>query len=449
MSMLLTLSQPPRTDFGTGTHDFYPRLPFPKPPRLSPPTPRVDASVTSLPVSPPDKIMTTAHRGLPPPSAMTASMTLPDPGRPPPLTQSLGPMPAPPNQWQGQEESMRNWLLAKTEEDKRKQEEEKTQQESLKLEQRRIEQSMLRESLSAGIPPTMIPLIYASIAGANLANIGVDWMQQYQVQLRESAAQHHPQTLSPELRREPHLLSQPIDAYTVASSTQTQTIPSQPPVGDKPVQPAPLQTTFPAYQSTNDRIAPTSMPRSAVHTQLPRLTTNDMYIHQQPVSSPGGSHQPQQSRMLQDQATSSSPSIYFHHWVPPNEGKSTQPQTPASKGEPHSARPGSHRSDTDWRDSPRKRKATGAHQPNPPPSAGPQFTSPSFSTVSSASARKNGGRRSGSIASASDSRPESRRDTDPRRSRPDFGQPSEEKARPSSSETPRDITFVDSKDNER
>ena len=130
-SMLLTLSQPTKADFpgGRSIHDFAPRLPLPQP-RLSP-QPKVDIPVSSLraSVSATDENhkMSTPHRGLPPPSAMG----LPDPMRaqPPSLGQPLGAMPTPPNQWQGQEESMRNWLVAKAEEDKRKQEEEKTRQE--------------------------------------------------------------------------------------------------------------------------------------------------------------------------------------------------------------------------------------------------------------------------------------------------------------------------------
>ena len=64
--------------------------------------------------------MSTPHRGLPPPAAMT----LPQPGQQPPplgqppLSQPMGQLPAPPQQWQGAEESMRNWLHAKAEEDK-------------------------------------------------------------------------------------------------------------------------------------------------------------------------------------------------------------------------------------------------------------------------------------------------------------------------------------------
>ena len=185
-------------------------------------------------------------------------------------------------------------------------------------------------------------------------------------------------------------------------------------------QPQPMHTTFSAYQPTQPRAAPTSVPvpRSATHTQLPRLTTNEAYVHQS-TPNPGSAHPLQQSQAMQQEPPAASPSIYFHHWVPPNEAKGL-PQTPASKGEPLSAHPGSHISEGDYKESPRKRKAHGGHQPNPPPSAGPLYTSPSFSTTSSTS-RKGAHARSRSNTSARESgdRPRSRREADPPRLRQD------------------------------
>lgn len=424
--MLLTIAQPPKTDFGgRSTHDFAPRIPLAKP-RFSPsPKLKVDSPVSSLRVSDStDSRMSTSHRGLPPPSAMT----LPDPGRPPPsLNQPLGAMPAPPSQWQGQEESMRNWLFAKAEEDKRKQEEERTRQESYKLEQRRIEQAMLHESLQAGMPPSMVPMIYAGIGGSNLANVSLEMLQQYAAQLQAAQQQIQPQQSSPEVRRETRLIGQGINQYPNAQSQPQQVVPSQ--HNEQPAQPAPLQTTFSAYQPSPSRVPPTSAPRSATHTQLPRLTTNEMYV-QPTQQGPGSAHPLQQSQTIHQDQPASSPSIYFHHWVPPNESKSNQPQTPASKGEPHSAHPGSHLSESDYKESPRKRKAQGPHQAAPPPSAGPQYTSPSFSTVSSGSGRKLKHHRSLSNVSArdSDGRPDSRREAEPARSsQPESGQSSEER----------------------
>ena len=407
--MSLTIAQPPRNEFsGRGTHDFTHYLPLPKH-RVSP-RPRVDSPVSSLRVSvSADTNMSTQHRGLPLPS----SMTLPDPTRPGPssLGQSLGHLPAQPSQWQGQEDSMRHWLVAKAEEDKRKQEEEKTKQEVLRLDQRRIEQSMLRESLQAGVPPAMVPMIYAGIGGANLANVSVDWLQQYASQLQQSQQQIQHQT-SPEMQRESRLIGQ-TPGFRSAAPQSAQARHAE----QNQAQVPPLQTTFSAYQPTPQQRAPqTSIPRSATHTQLPRLTTNEMHVYQPPSATPGSAHPLQQIQTIHPDQPTSSPSIYFHHGVPPNESKQ-HPQTPASRVESGSlsAHPGSHLSEHDFKESPRKRKAQGGHQQQPPPSAGPQYTSPSFSTQSSLSTRK----RAHSNASArgeSGSRPVSRRETDPPRS---------------------------------
>lgn len=329
---------------------------------------------------------------------------------------------------------MRNWLLAKAEEDKRKQEEERTRQESLKLEQRKIEQAMLRESLQGGIPPTMVPMIYAGIGGANLANVSVDWLQQYTGQLQLAAAQQQQQQLqlqqsSPDMHRgEGRIVGPPAPsgppAYPTAQPSQQHLIQGHPQEQQPPPPPGPIQATFSAYQPAPVRQPPTSDPRSATRTQLPRLTTNEMYVHQPPQPAAANAHPLQQSQTIQQQAQqpASSPSIYFHHWVPPNESRqNTQPQTPASKAD-HSTHPTPSNTggEADHRESPRKRKAQGAHQANPPPSAGPQYTSPSFSTTSSASGRK-GGQRSRAFSNLSaagqdsDSRPGSRPQSSGRR----------------------------------
>ncbi|QIW99791.1 hypothetical protein AMS68_005309 [Peltaster fructicola] len=336
--------------------------------------------------------MATPHRGLPPPSAMQ----LPDPNRPPPSVHASaglppGAMPAPPSQWQGQEDSMRNWLNAKAEEDRRKQEEEKTRQETLKLEQRRIEQSMLRESLQGGVPPQMVPIIYAGMGGSGLVQLSAEWLHQYATQLH--MAQQQVQA-TPELRSQ-RMISQ--NPYAVTSNQ---------PVGFA----GDNAHAYAAYA----RPPPTSAPRSLAQASLPRLTTNDVFVAQAPAN-PGSAHPLQQTQTVNPDGPASSPSIYFHHWVPPGGEASKVPQTPASRtrqDDPTSARPGSHQSDGEYRDSPRKRKAQGGHQANPPPTTAPAYGSPSFSTASSASTKRlSGHQRNRSTASfKEEARPESRKD---------------------------------------
>ncbi|KJY00840.1 hypothetical protein TI39_contig310g00001 [Zymoseptoria brevis] len=367
------------------------------------------------------------HRGLPPPSAMALpELNRPRPGAP------FGVMPAPPAQWQGQEDSMRNWLLAKAEEDKRKQEEERTRQETLRLEQRKIEQAMLRESLQGGVPPQMVPMIYAGIGGANLANLGGDWLQQYAGQLQSGHLQLRHE--SPEQAR---LIGPGPPPFPVAPAPPQQAHPSHhpehhpPPPPHQPPPPGPLQTTFSAYQPiAAHRPPPTSAPRSATHSQLPRLTTNEMYPQHPPGLAIGPVPHPSQPMMQQHDQNAAG--LYFHHWQPPSDPKNIgpgPPHTPASR-EPLSAQPvPGFREAADYKDSPRKRKAAGEHQSNPPPSTGPQYTSPPFSVTSSTSGRKGNLGRSRSNTHTStgqnsdkdkaDARPEGIRDARPHSSRGD------------------------------
>lgn len=326
--MLLTLSAPTKSEFEFKTPHDFPATFSSAPKRQSPPSFALPPTSHPPPPESARTNMSTPHRGLPPPAAMT----LPDPQRgPPPITPSLGQMPAPPSQWQGAEDSMRNWLAAKAEEDKRKQEEERTRQEGLRLEQRKIESTMLRDSMAGGVPPHMVPIIFAGIGGASLGTASVDWLQQYAAQVQ--ASQQHaiaapPHQVSPDVRRDSRggLISQ--GAYVPAP---------QPPPPTSVLQGQPASSY--AYSPTVGNLSPgqrarqlqaqgpTSAPRSA----LPRLTTNEMHIAQAPTLQSGS----------QQEATTSSPSIYFHHWVPPSsQGASgsgsskDQPATPTGKDYP-------------------------------------------------------------------------------------------------------------------
>ncbi|KAL5115250.1 hypothetical protein ACEQ8H_006842 [Pleosporales sp. CAS-2024a] len=343
--------------------------------------------------------MGTPHRGLPPPSAMT----LPDPGRgQSSMSTPLGALPPAPSQWQGAEDGMKNWLAAKAEEERRKQEEERTRQESLKLEQRKIEQSMLRESMQGGVPPHLVPIIFAGVGGGNLANTSAEWIQQYTATVQAAHQQVQIQAqaqLSPDMRRDSRMIVQHPPVY----ATQPPPQPVLPPAPMLPGQPLPSQAQqapvayggpmSPRARPATSIGAPTSAPRANTQSQLPRLTTNDMQI-QHPPSVASASQQPGQSAQQEQQ---SSPSIYFHHWVPPsssNQEKTTSGHPPATPLGKYKASPihqtrqraTSHASDLEYTSSPKKRKAQGPHPPPPPPTSAPQsHTSPSFSYVSSSS----------------------------------------------------------------
>ncbi|KAF9634419.1 hypothetical protein BFW01_g5314 [Lasiodiplodia theobromae] len=71
-------------------------------------------------------------------------------------------------------------------------------------------------------------------------------------------------------------------------------------------------------------------PKPPAHSQLPRLTTNEMQIQPPPQAQTLSTIQQSQ----QEQPQTSSPSIYFHHWVPPTTQSSsgTNPSaTPSGK----------------------------------------------------------------------------------------------------------------------
>ncbi|ORY15973.1 hypothetical protein BCR34DRAFT_143782 [Clohesyomyces aquaticus] len=415
--MLLTLSKPTKSEFEFKTHDYSPTFSSSAPARFSP-----KLNGGSLPSLPASSVMGTPHRGLPPPAAMT----LPDPGRgPPPMPHQSGSLPPAPSHWQGAEESMKNWLVAKAEEDRRKQEEEKTRQEGLRLEQRKIEQDMLRESMRGGIPPQLVPMIFAGIGGGNLANMSVDWLQQYvsqfqtaQQQVQQPQQQPSSQSLSqsqvsPELRRETRLINQAQPSGYGAAPPTPQTV--LPPTSVLPGQPLaqPQHAAFsnPSYasggmsprraaQSIGHVGAPTSALRPPAQSQLPRLTTNEIHIQQPPAPTSGIQQAQQQSHSAQQEQ--SSPSIYFHHWVPPtSQEKSSSGNPPATPSGKYKASPSfssrqraaSHASDPDYTSSPKKRKAQGAHHAPPPPTSAPQsYTSPSFSHVSTSTASTPGRR---------------------------------------------------------
>ncbi|KAI5466999.1 hypothetical protein BGZ63DRAFT_346051 [Mariannaea sp. PMI_226] len=225
---MLTVKQPTTYGFKS-VHDL------PTPPSTSRPSPPLinqEPIPKSLPSSyrrhsPPVQPMSAPHRGLPPPAAMTLPPQQPSttgvpppthhapPPQPPPPPPSLTPshqqrdpwgqLPPPPQQWQGAEESMRHWLQARVEEDRRRQEEERTRQESLRLEQRKVEMDMLRTSLSGGIPPAMVPIVFAGMGGGGaLSQTAIEWMQQFIPPSQAPRAQIMPPQgpVSPEHQRE-------------------------------------------------------------------------------------------------------------------------------------------------------------------------------------------------------------------------------------------------------
>lgn len=326
--------------------------------------------------------MNNSHRGLP----LPAALSLPPPDRvhsaaPPPL----GHLPAPPSQWTGQDESMRSWLHAKAEEDRRKQEEEKTRQEGLRLDQRRIEQNMLRESLQGGIPPPMVPLIFAGIGGGNLPAHTLEWAQQYlaslsiqnqqqQQQIQAQQQQLHQQQLhqqqqqqqSPDLHRDSRMI--PPNPYGAHQPLPT---------------PQPSQTALTSQAGQSSTQGRNSVSGSAT---LSRLNTADFIASSATSQTSRQPLHPVPQSQTASSEQSSGPGLFFHHWTPPNPSSGgNQPPTPSGKsnaGSPFSQHAGSHLR-SEYQNSPKKRKAAGGQAVPMPPTSQPSDPSQPMSSRSS------------------------------------------------------------------
>ena len=446
--MLLTLKPPLQNGFA-GTHAAYST---PPPPLLLPPPPPPPSHLTSTshpsPTAngagslPPLSASTTSRmntslRDLPPPAAMAMQNT--DRG-PPPVGQPLGQLPAPPAQWQGADESMRNWLQAKAEEDRRKQEEERTRQETLRLEQFKIGQTMLRESLQGGVPPYMVPMVFAGMGGGNLPTASLEWAQHYmaqislqqqqqqqQIQQQQQQHQHQqpslPPQATPDLRRDsrmitgpqpnPYATQQPIQQTAGAVSIQPgQQLPSQAQQPSAFARSYQLANTSPAMrpqiqQALPPSSGPTSAPRPPAQSQLPRLNTNELRITQPPQGTQVGVqslHPLQQAHSAppQEQPVSSSPNIFLH-WMPPtSQPGSNAPMTPSGKSQqesPFSQSTASHLR-SDHAPSPKKRRTATNQAGSGQSSQVAPETSPPFSQTSSSSTPS--GRRGGHSRQRSD-----------------------------------------------
>ncbi|ROT39377.1 hypothetical protein SODALDRAFT_158048 [Sodiomyces alkalinus F11] len=342
---MLTAKQPVHYGYKS-VHDL------PTPPstsRLSPPLAYQEPSHSrrpSIPLShsPQDQQMSSSAppRGLPLPAAMalpphqshaggTPSQQPPPPGQSStvqgPITHGhvLGQLPGPPPQWQGSEDSMRSWLAAKSEEERRRQEEERTKQESLRLEQRRIEADMLRTSLQGGIPPAIVPLVFAGMGGA-VSPAALEAAQHY---LASPVQGQHPQLLPPQGQRSPeHRRDSQAQGYS-----QYTGVPSTPGSAGPHGYPA-----YPGSPTTRVRAQTLSSTTSTGRplgpgAALPGLNSG---IQQSGPSSSLQSHgahamAPSQSAAGQQESHQST-GIYFHHWQPPTSqaGSSNQPATPGA-----------------------------------------------------------------------------------------------------------------------
>lgn len=249
------------------------------------------------------------------------------------------------------------------------QEEERTRQQQLRLEQRKVEHDMLREAIRGGIPPHLVPNLFASLGGAGRIP-DISPVQHYQATMPTVAQQDmsqpgYPGRSPPDLRRETRAIPQSHQPYYPAPGSAigpTQQFPHQPPpaFNASTVYPSPATHSPRGHRSAT--VSGGTTTKHPINSSLPRLTTNEAQV-QHPTSGP--------TAYGTDRA-SPSPSISFHHWQPPSttsggsRADKTSPRQPTtlSSGESVAI------------NSPRKRKDMRPHQAAPPPSYAPRERTP-------------------------------------------------------------------------
>lgn len=305
--------------------------------------------------------MSNPHRGIPP-SSISESVRQ---QQPPPPIHGYAPI-QPQTAYttaRTVEEEYETYYAAKIEEHKRYREEERTRQQQLKLEQRKIEHDMLRECLAGGVPPHLIPALFASLDGARMS--GSSPVAQYHATQPEYPPVGHPSRGSPpELRRETRAIPQQQPVYYAPPGSA---IPHPATLAQQP--PPPVYHPGPVVQSPRGPRAGVfshsqsgaSALRHPVSSGLPRLSTNEPQAPPPAVAAAAAAYAPERA--------SPSPSISFHHWQPPTTSTSARAGPAETKTSPRHIGPSSAESAAV--NSPRKRKDTRPHQAAaaPPPSS--------------------------------------------------------------------------------
>ncbi|KAH0605929.1 uncharacterized protein H6S33_004386 [Morchella sextelata] len=303
-----------------------------------------------------------------------------------------------PHQWQNPE------IQLKIEEDRRKAEEERTKQEQSRVDFKKLELEFLREAHQMGIPPQMIPIMFA---GSALKGVVGEWFNEHCAQMMGQLQQQHqmaqqqqqqqpqqqqvhpmPQIHSPgpdrKIRRE---------TRTIADSFPPVQPHMGPPLGAG-MQP---QGAPPASYTTSylpPRNGPAQQPP-----RPPQINTKDMHPHSQqppllpgqiigtPIGAPHGpmqtvaqGHPPQATQPAQQQESA----IFFHHYVPPNSQassmttpvKTSSPQTQLQSPFAHQP-PSNQLTGSDYASSPKKRKHGNAPSSQQQTPSTP-FSPPSF-----------------------------------------------------------------------
>ncbi|EFW99013.1 hypothetical protein CMQ_4865 [Grosmannia clavigera kw1407] len=238
---------------------------------------------------------------------------------------------------------MRAWLIAKAEEDKRRAEQERTMQENIRLEQRRTEHEMLRTSLNGGIPPPMVPIVFAGMAGGSLPQAALEWAHQFMFP-HGPPLPPHLQQLSPQLQQQQqhqqHLIAASSPGLSELQRRSSQALPQPPHPPPPPSQAQQLQLQQQQLYGQPyggggggpgaPGLAPGPVPSSGVQfaTQSPVSPSRARgYSVPGPGNRPGmgggASNLPTLNTNVahphgQQQPDSQASPLYIHHWQPPS-----------------------------------------------------------------------------------------------------------------------------------
>jgi hypothetical protein len=248
----------------------------------------------------------------------------------PPQLPPLGSLPPVPL-WPDPETSMRDWLVAKIEEEKRRQEEEKTKQEALRVRRREIELSMLQDSIQYGISSQLVPILFASVGERDSANTGPEWLQQYKTQL-DSANKQQPRArariqLSSAACNEARTIDQSEPVACVGHLQASQSISTMTPARLEHLPPGEAQSPALSVTLTHGNgsihsesgiVQPPNknslLTFDARGLHYPQFSRPNRY--QTDVSKSPAVAQPMQQASLAQQRPTY-PSICFHQWTPP------------------------------------------------------------------------------------------------------------------------------------
>lgn len=297
-------------------------------------------------------------------------------------------LPPAPGPWAGPE-TMQRWLQAKVEEDRRCQEEEKTRQETMKLERRKVDHAILVDALRAGVPPHLAALVFGGIDGPVDGKLATPEVIQYMADMtRHSSVLPHQPQARPSASQPATLpsLSQQFstppageclrDMRTVPSNAYASSVQARSPVVRSSSSQLPTggvgggsggRLPFVSTVMTSNNTPAGNISRPMELTTQSRPNSGFHAVHSlgapQPPSNPPprGQHESRPRRP--------SPSIAFHHWIPPGQ---SQPQASSNRSQEENVllSNGSAHMRPELQGSPgRKRKSLSIHRQLPPPSS--------------------------------------------------------------------------------